>query len=105
MHTSLVWNITVMLELNSEVPPRLFKELVAAGSVTSASVKSSSKGLLIVLQVGINERVVGAARGGPRYFQSIDGAASVLQQAGIRQFSVDTTNWTPKTLKGKSAVV
>jgi hypothetical protein len=94
-----------MLELSNEVQPRLFRELVAAGSVSSAVVRSFDKGLLIVLQVGLNERVVGAARGGPRYFQSIDGAASVLQQAGVRTFSVDTTNWTPKTLKVRAATV
>jgi len=93
-----------MLEMTSEVAPRLFKELVAAGSVSSAVVKSYDKGLLIVLRIGLTERVVGAARGGPRYFQSIDAAASMLQQAGIRTFAVDTTNWTPKTLKTREAI-
>lgn len=83
----------------SEVAPRLFKELVAAGSVSSAVVRGGADGLYIVLQVGPNERIVGASRGGPRYFQSIDGAASVLWQAGIRTFEVDTTHWEPKTLK------
>lgn len=80
----------------TEVPPRLFKELVAAGSVTNAVVKSFDRGLLITLQVGMTERVVGATRGGPRYFQSLDAAASALQQAGIRRFTVDNGNGLPK---------
>lgn len=93
----------MMLEHLNEVPPRLLKELVAAGSVNSATVMASVKGLYIVLRVGLNERVVGAARGGPRIFQSIDGAASVLWQAGVRKFDVDSSNWEPKTLQKKTA--
>ena len=94
-----------MLELHNELPSRLFKELVAAGSVTNVVIVGTGSGLVVVLRVGMNDRVLGATRGGPRYFQSIDGAASVLQQAGIRTFNVNTTNWTPKTLKIKNATL
>ena len=74
------------------------KELIAAGSVTSARVESGDKGLMIVVRVGMNERVVGTARGGLRYFQSLYGAASVLQGYGIMRFEVDTAHWVPKTM-------
>jgi len=89
--------------LSKELTPRVFKELVAAGGITGAVVRGGAKGLIVVLRVGMNERVLGAARGGIRYFQRIDGAASILWQVGIREFSVDTTHWTPKTLMEKSA--
>lgn len=82
----------------SVVAPKVLKELIAAGSVTSARVESSDKGLVIVVRAGMNERVLGAARGGLRYFQSLDGAASVLQGYGIMRFDVDTAHWVPKTM-------
>ncbi|BCT69527.1 ParC family partition-associated protein [Nitrosospira sp. NRS527] len=82
----------------SVIEPKVLKELIAAGSVTSARVESGDKGLVIVVRIGMNERVVGVARGGLRYFQSLDGAASVLQGYGIMQFTVDIAHWVPKTV-------
>lgn len=82
----------------SVVEPKVFKELVAAGSVSSARVESGDKGLVIVVRAGLNERLLGAARGGLRYFQSLDGAASVLQSYGIMRFDVDTAHWVPRTM-------
>ncbi|WP_423680233.1 ParC family partition-associated protein [Undibacterium sp. WLHG33] len=70
----------------SVVAPKVLKELIAAGSVSAARVEPGDKGLLIVVRAGMNERVLGAARGGLRYFQSLDGAASVLQGYGIMKF-------------------
>jgi hypothetical protein len=92
-----------MLDLHRELTPRVFKELVAAGSISGATVRGGAKGLVVILRVGMTERVLGEARGGIRHFQRIDGAASILWQAGIREFNVDTTHWTPKTLMGKSS--
>lgn len=79
------------------VAPKVLKELIAAGSVTAAQVEAADQGLVIVLRAGMNERVLGAARGGVRYFQSLDGAASALQSYGIVRFAVDTAHWVPKT--------
>ncbi|SHM13770.1 hypothetical protein SAMN05216428_1158 [Nitrosospira sp. Nsp11] len=79
------------------VTPKVFKELIAAGLVTSARVESGDKGLVTVVRVGMNERILGAARGGVRYFQSLDGAASALQSYGIMRFEVDIAHWVPKT--------
>ncbi len=83
----------------SVVLPRIMKELVAAGVVSDARVEPDDKGLVIVVRAGVNERVLGAARGGLRYFQSLDGVASVLQSYGITQFSVETGNWVPRTMR------
>ena len=82
----------------SVVAPKVLKELIAAGSVSAARVEPGDKGLLIVVRAGMNERVLGAARGGLRYFQSLDGAASVLQCYGIMKFDVNTEHWVPKTM-------
>lgn len=83
----------------SVVLPRILKELVAAGVVSDARVEPDDKGLVIVLRAGVNERVLGAARGGLRYFQSLDGVASVLQSYGITRFGVETGNWVPRTMR------
>ena len=56
----------------SVVAPKVLKELIAAGSVSAARVEPGDKGLLIVVRAGMHERVLGAARGGLRYFQSLD---------------------------------
>jgi len=93
----------MIVMFNNIVEPRVFRELVAAGSVTNVIVQGADKGLVIVLRVGLNERILGAVRGGPRYFQSIDGAASMLQQAGIVKFEVDSSNWVPRTMAKKVA--
>ena len=82
----------------SVVAPKILKELIAAGSVSSARVESADKGLVIVVRAGMNERGLGAARGGVGYFQSPDGGASVLQSYGIIKFDVNTEHWVPKTM-------
>lgn len=83
----------------SVVLPRVLKELVAAGVVSDARVEPEDRGLVIVLRAGVNERVLGAARGGLRYFQSLDGVASVLQSYGITRFAVETGSWVPRTMR------
>lgn len=87
-----------MFTNSSEIEPKVVKELIAAGSINAASVEGAQGGLVIVLKVGMLDRTLGVARGGVRLFQSIDGAASVLQSYGIKKFSVDTTDWVPKTI-------
>lgn len=82
----------------SVIAPKILKELIAVGAVSAARVEFGDKGLVIVVRAGMNERVLGAARGGLRYFQSLDGAASVLQSYGIMKFDVNTEHWVPKTV-------
>lgn len=87
-----------MVTTASEILPRVLKELVAAGSIGDASVEVQEGALVIMLKVRDQERPLGVARGGIRRFQSLDGAASVLQSYGIEKFSVNTANWVPKTV-------
>lgn len=81
----------------SVLEPKVFKEFIAAGSIKSASIRYIEQGLIILLKVGATERVLGQYRGGPRFFQSFDGAAALLHQNGISTWDADTTGWTPKT--------
>lgn len=79
------------------IEPRVFKEFVAAGSVKSAFIHATEQGLVVIIKIGVTERILGQYRGGPRFFQSFDGAASLLQQNGIFTWSADTENWVPRT--------
>lgn len=88
------------------VAPPIFRELAAAGAVQSACIRSvgNDDGLVIVLRVGNQDRVLGVQRAvRPRIFQSLDGAASVLQQAGITEWTAQVGNWTPRTQKYQRA--
>jgi hypothetical protein len=87
-----------MFTNSSEIEPKVLKELIAAGSIASARIEGVQGGLAIILKVGLQDRTLGAARGGVRLFQSLDGAASVLQSYGIEKFTVNTSNWVPKTM-------
>jgi|SRR5471030_820023 len=86
------------------IEPKIFKALMGAGSISNARIEvaaggpGGSGGLVIVVRAGLNEHTLGAARGGMRVFQSLDGAASVLQSYGIMRFEVNTENWVPKTM-------
>lgn len=80
------------------VVPKIVKELATAGSISGVRIQAAADGFVVILLAGPNERVLGSARGELRYFQSLDGAASVLQSCGITKFDVDTMNWIPKTV-------
>jgi len=86
------------IDLMSIVGPMGFKELLAANSVQDTIIQAGDKGLIIAMKVGGKDFVLGRRRGGPRYFYSVDGAASVLIQHGITGFYVDTIGWLPRTL-------
>jgi len=101
LHFFLTEVIKSMVENKVVIEPKVFKEFVAAGSVKSASIKAVERGLIVILRIGSTERVLGQYRGGPRYFQSFDGAAALLQQNGILIWDADTTNWKPRTAQRK----
>lgn len=87
-----------MIETISAIAPKVLRELVAAGNVDQVRVKSGGdEGLIVLLRAGSNERVVGAARGGPRYFKSVDGVISTMKDYGINKLEVDASGWMPRT--------
>lgn len=81
------------------VKPGVFNALVKTSAIKRATVRASNEGLHVVVRTKQNElKILGAARGGKRIFKSIDGAASVLQKAGIIDFDCEIENWTPATV-------
>jgi hypothetical protein len=91
----------MIVEKISIIEPKVFKEFVAAGSVKEASIHAVDQGLIVIIKIGMTERILGQYRGGARYFQSFDGAAALLKQNGILTWDANTTNWTPRTLLRK----
>ncbi len=81
--------------------PTAFKEVLLVGGVESATIRVADKGLVLVLRIAGEDRILGQYRGGPRYFRSLDGAVSLLIQHGIYQFEADVKGWKPKTLTRK----
>lgn len=90
--------MSIDINLINTVGPTGFKELLAANGIQDTTIQAGGKGLIIALKVDGKDFVLGRQRGGPRYFYSVDGAASVLIQHGITGFYVDTTGWLPRTL-------
>lgn len=93
--------MVMMLDLESVgiVGPAGFRDLLEAGGVEEVRVVSAGElGLAIAMKVGENDFVLGRSRGGIRFFQSIDGAASVLIQHNITSFHTDMNGWLPRML-------
>lgn len=98
-----------MLKNADLIPTSVLRQVIAAGSVTSARIQSGDKGLVILFRLGMTERLLGAARGGIRYFHSLDGAAAYLLNHRIVQFDVDIPHWKPammvRNYKGAQAAL
>lgn len=95
------WGINVADLFVNVVEPRAAKQFAGFGGITAASVRAEADGLLVVFLVNGAESVLGAARGGMRYFKSIDGAASAIKQLGVTEFSMNLEKWVPKNVSRK----
>src|SRR5690625_3112756 len=81
------------------VTPKDFRELCATGAVQGATIRAADggAGLIVVAEVGQQDRILGQAKArSPRLFMSVDAAASALQQYGTTTFRGETEGWTPR---------
>ena len=80
-----------MRKYKSAVSPMTLRELVDTGVVTGAAIRfdPDGQGMVGVVLVGDDELFLGTARGNePRYFTSIDGLVSAMQDCGINEFKL-----------------
>ncbi|WP_333955939.1 partition protein [Pseudomonas aeruginosa] len=70
----------ITFDSKAVINPTAFKEVVLVGGVQGATVTVAEKGLVLALRIGGENRILGQYRGGPRYFRTIDAAASLLIQ-------------------------
>lgn len=95
----LIGVIMLSHDKTSVLKPAAFGNLVKLSKIESTRVEAQDEGLIVVARTSDDkEQILGAARGGKRIFQSIDGAASVLQKFGIMSFDCKIENWIPKTV-------
>jgi len=89
------------------LPPIVFKALSteALGEIRGAEVVNTDDGLVLIVKIGEDRRVLAQHRGGPRFFKTFDAAASMLKNHGIESWTANATGWIPKAqlLKMKSA--
>jgi hypothetical protein len=80
--------------------PAQFKQLLASDSIRGANVRMAANGRGLIVELDVGEPspcLLGALRGGPRYFRSFDGAASVLLQYGLDNFNATATGWVSRS--------
>ena len=95
-----------MREPKGVVSPMTLRELVDTGAVTGAVIRldDDGQGLLVgIALVGDGERILGTARGTePRYFTSIDGLVSAMQDCGINDFKLDARGFVSRGKKASA---
>ena len=84
----------IAFESKAVINPTAFKEVLLVGGVESATIRVADKGLVLVLRIAGEDRILGQ-------FRSLDGAVSLLIQHGIYQLEADVKGWKPKTLTKK----
>ena len=99
------YKVMVEMEpLSLEVlPPSHFKAFAknAPHEIKGAVIENTERGLVIVLHVGNERRILGQYRGGIRFFRSFDGAAAVLRQHGVLHWTANEKGRIPRTLEAK----
>ena len=92
----------ITFDSRNVIRPNAFKEVVLVGGIQGATIHVAERGLVLVLRIRGEYRVLGQHRGGPRYFRTFDAAVSQLSLHGIYRFDADTTGWVPKALARRS---
>jgi hypothetical protein len=88
------------------VRPMQLRALVLNGAVNGAMIRLDDEGhglLVGVAVVGDSELLLGTSRGRePRYFNSIDGAVSAMQDCGIHEFTLNATGFISRGKKASA---
>lgn len=94
-----------MNEYKGVVSPTVLRGLVDAGAVNSAVIRldESSQGLVGVAIVGDRQQLLGTSRGESiRYFTSIDGVVSAMQDCGIQEFKLEAEGFVSRGKKASA---
>ena len=69
------------------------RELIAAGTVKSATILGKSGGYAVLTSIGEQQRPLGTKFGTTRMFSTIDTAVRVMRELGVQRFQLDVTNF------------
>jgi len=75
------------------------RELIAAGSVRSATVLGQRGGFAVLIRAGVQERILATKHGDIKIFSRLDTAANQLRAMGLAEFAVNVTNFEPGRLR------
>lgn len=72
----------------------VLKELALAGAAHDLRATEQDGGFVLTIQVGSEEKFLGAQRGGVRVFKTLDSMARYIESVGLKQFEVLLTGQT-----------
>lgn len=75
------------------------RELVAAGSVRSATLLGQRGGFAVLVRIGMSERLLANRAGQPRLYAKLDTAAKDLRAWGLGEFAVNVAHYEPGRLR------
>lgn len=82
-----------MAAANATVKIETLRELIAAGSVRSATLLGQRGGYAVLVCVGTQERVLANRAGAARLYARLDTAAKDLREMGLTEFGVNVVNF------------
>jgi len=75
------------------------RELIAAGSVRSATLMGQRGGFAVLVQIGLQERLLANRAGAARLYARLDTAAKDLRALGLGEFGVNVVHFEPGRLR------
>jgi hypothetical protein len=88
-----------MAAANPTVKIETLRELIAAGSVRSATLLGQRGGFAVLVSVGMQERTLANRAGSVRLYARLDTAAKDLRELGLAEFGVNVVNYQPGRLR------
>ena len=73
------------------------RHLAGAGAIAHVTAKGIPGGFVLTVQIGLEETLLQAQRGGARRFRRLDALASYVRELGLGKFEVDLAAWHPET--------
>lgn len=81
--------------METPLKPESFRDLVATGAMTSASIVGRTGGYVVVAGIGKQQRPLGTRQGDVRVFSTADTAIKFLRGLGVHRATLDTARLKP----------
>lgn len=91
--------VRIMATAHATVKIETLRELIAAGSVRSATLLGQRGGYAVLVRVGLQERILANRVGNARLYARLDTAAKDLREMGLAEFGVNVANFEPGRLR------
>lgn len=85
--------------MNVPLKPESFRDLIASGAITSATILGRTGGYAVLAKVGAQQRPLGTRQGAVRVFSTADTALKFLHRLGMYHAQVDTSQYRGGSLR------